>query len=445
MAFKVLSVFRNRHFHSLLGNVIMAFFNVLSFALLVRLLSLDAFGEWVLFLATYNILDQVRTALLQSGIIKFSSGVDETTSRQVTGAAWYISIILTVTYILLSFAVYFIAYNHFSETWHFFIGWLGILTLLSLPFNFASWVLQAAHRFDKIVQIRFMQNGSFLVFLGVLFLLKQINLHNVLYAYALSFLVTSLYCMAFRWTQLSTIAVKTKTHALQLYRFGRLIVGSMASNALLNYSDNLVLRTMLSPAAVAIYSIPQKFMEVIEIILRSFVATSQPTLSSAANQHDWAGVSRAFCRYTGTVTIIIMPFVIGLLLFTKPLIYILADEAYLPATDIVRIFLLSAILYPIDRFIGVTLDMINRPLINFYKNLLKLILNIALDILLVLLFKDIRSVAIASSLNLLFAVVFGYYFLRQSLPISIREIWQYGWLECRQIITRLRSGRLQYK
>ena len=210
MALKLFSVLRNRHFHSLLGNVIMAFFNVLSFALLVRMLSLNAFGEWVLFLATYNILDQIRTAMLQSGIIKFSSGVYEATYRQVTGAAWYISLLLSLAFLVLSLIVYAAAYPFFSATWHFFLGWLGIMTLLSLPFNFATWVLQAAHRFDKIVQIRMLQNGSFLVLLGVLFLLKQVTIHNVLYAYALSLLASSIYCMIFRWTALNTMAARSK-------------------------------------------------------------------------------------------------------------------------------------------------------------------------------------------------------------------------------------------
>ncbi|MFY0255814.1 oligosaccharide flippase family protein [Chitinophaga sp. 30R24] len=446
MAFKILSVIRNRHFHSLLGNVIMAFFNVLSFALLVRMLSLTAFGEWVLFLATYNILDQVRTALLQSGIIKFSAGVDPDTNNQVTGAAWYISLLLTAGYIILSYLVYFAAGHLFSETWHFFLMWLGVMTLLSLPFNFATWLLQAAHRFDKIVQVRIMQNGSFLIFLGILWLLKQVSLPHVLYVYSLSLLVTSIYCLCFGWTSLRTLRIHSKERIMELYRYGRLIVGSMVSSSFLNYSDNLVLRTMLNPAAVAVYSIPQKFMEVIEIILRSFVATFQPTVSSAANRNDLKEASRTFCRYTGTVTLMILPFVIGLLLFTQPLIKILASSTYLPATDIVRIFLFSAILYPIDRFTGVALDMINKPLVNFYKNLLKLVLNIVLDIVLVWSFADIRAVAIASSLNLLFAVIFGYYFLRRYLPdLRIKHIGQYGWQECKQLLVRLKPRRLQYK
>lgn len=439
MALGFLAAIRNRHFHSLLGNVVMAFFNVLSFSLLVRMLPLSAFGEWVLFIGTYNILDQVRTAMLQSGLIKFYTGAEEQAGRRVTGAAWYISLVLTLSYVLLSFVIYYAAYPWFNDTWHFFIRWLGILTLCSLPMNFATWVLQAEHRFEKIVLVRLMQNGSFLLLLGALFVLSLVTIQNVLYAYCTSMLLASLYCMLRKWTRVRTLFFRTKEQAMELFRFGRHIVGSMVSSSLLNYSDTLVIRTLLNPAAVALYSIPQKFMEVIEIILRSFVATAQPTLSGAANRHDYGAVARAFAKYTGTVTLLILPFIIGLFLFTQPLIIILADRAYLGATDIVRIILLSAILWPIDRFIGVTLDMINLPNINFYKNFLKLILNVACDILFIWIYTDIRSIAVASLLNVIFAVVFGYYFLKQRLNIRLRDVWQLGWQESKKIVEKVNS------
>ncbi|GAA0560864.1 lipopolysaccharide biosynthesis protein [Chitinophaga japonensis] len=440
MAFGLMAAIRNRHFHSLLGNVVMAFFNVLSFSLLVRLLPLNAFGEWVLFIGTYNILDQVRTALLQTGLIKFYTGVEAHTGRQVTGAAWYISLVLTLGYVLLSFLVYFTAYPWFNDTWHFFIRWLGILTLFSLPMNFATWILQAEHRFEKIVLVRLVQNGSFLLLLGGLYLLAEVTLPNVLYAYCTAMALASIYCLLRKWTRVRTLFFRTREQALELFRFGRHIVGSMVSSSLLNYSDTLIIRTLLSPAAVALYSIPQKFMEVIEIILRSFVATAQPTLSGAANRHDYTAVARAFAKYTGTVTLLILPCIIGLLLFTQPLIIILADRDYLGATDIVRIILLSAILWPIDRFIGVTLDMINLPNINFYKNFLKLVLNVACDILFIWIYTDIRSIAVASLLNVLFAVAFGYYFVKRRLDVRLRDIWDLGWQECKRLLGKL-SGK----
>jgi O-antigen/teichoic acid export membrane protein len=442
MGFKLLTVINNRHFHSLLGNLVSAFLNVLSFAILVRLLSLSAFGEWVLFIGTYTVLDQIRTALLQSGIIKFYTGADENTGKEVAGSAWYLVLLLTGVYLLLNLIAGLVLYEHFDETWRFFLRWLGVMMVVSVPFNVASWFLQAEHRFDKILQVRFWQNGCFLVLILIFYFFSTVTLPHVLFSYMIGLALTSGFTLIKGWTKVRSVVNSTRRQVIVLVKYGWLIVGSMISSGFLNYSDNFLIRTMISPAAVAIYSIPQKFMEVIEIILRSFVATAQPTLSGAANRNDWAGVSRAFSRYTGVVSIVIIPFIIGLIIFTKPLIIILADRAYLPATDVVRIFLLCAIFYPIDRFIGVALDMINRPLTNFYKNFLKLILNIIGDIVFISLFHDVRWVAFASLLNMIICVVVGYYMLKKYVPFTLGDIVKLGWAECQLLLEKV-TGKLR--
>jgi len=442
MGFKLLSVINNRHFHSLLGNLVSAFLNVLSFAILVRLLSLSAFGEWVLFIGTYTVLDQIRTALLQSGIIKFYTGSDEKTGKEVAGSAWYLVLVLTGIYLLLNLIVGVALYGQFDETWRFFMRWLGVMMVVSVPFNVASWFLQAEHRFDKILQVRFWQNGGFLVLILAFHFFSTVTLPHVLFAYMAGLAATSCFTLIKGWTKVRQVVYSTKKQVIVLVKYGWLIVGSMISSGFLNYSDNFLIRTMISPAAVAIYSIPQKFMEVIEIILRSFVATAQPTLSGAANRNDWAGVSRAFSRYTGVVSIVIIPFIIGLIIFTQPLIIILADKAYLPATDVVRIFLLCAIFYPIDRFIGVALDMINRPLTNFYKNFLKLVLNVIGDIVFILLFHDVRWVAFGSLLNMIICVVVGYYMLKKYVPFTLNDIVKLGWAECQILLSKV-TGKLK--
>jgi O-antigen/teichoic acid export membrane protein len=444
MISRLLSAFRNKQFLSLLGNLVSAFFNLLSFAILVRILglqddgsvSLVEFGQWVIFTNTYNILDQIRTGLLQSGLIKFYSGADVETVRKVAGAAWHVSLLITIGYVVLSVIGYFVLSPFLPEPWPLFIGWLGILTLLSLPMNFASWVLQAENRFDKIVYIRLSQNGSFLVLLALLWWFKQVSLGNVLYAYSASMAISSIYCLLRKWTGIRNIVFRTREHALELYRFGRMIIGSMVSSSLINYTNNIVILKMLGAANVALFSIPQKFIEVIEIILRSFVATAQPTLSAAANRGDKQAVAIAFCRYTGTVTLLIIPFIAGMLIFTEPLILILAKGNYLGATAVVRITLITAILWPLDRFNGVTLDMMGLAHVNFYKNILKLILNAIFAVVLVWIFPNIISVALATFLHIIFAIGYGYYVMKKHLSVHLKDLWHYGWIEFNVLVKK---------
>lgn len=445
MISRLLSAFRNKQFLSLLGNLVSAFFNLLSFAILVRILglqedgsvSLVEFGQWVIFTNTYNIFDQIRTGLLQSGVIKFYTGADVETARKVAGAAWHVSLLITMGYVVLSVIGYFALSPFLPEPWPLFIGWLGILTLLSLPMNFASWVLQAENRFNKIVYIRLSQNGSFLVLLALLWWFKQVSLANVVYAYSASMAISSIYCLLRRWTGIRNIVYRTKDQALELYRFGRLIIGSMVSSSLINNTNAFVILKMLGAAQVALFAIPQKFMEVIEIILRSFVATAQPTLSAAANRGDKQAVAIAFCRYTGTVTLLILPAIIGMLIFTEPLIIILAKGNYLGATAVVRITLISAIFWPLDRFNGVTLDMMGLAHVNFYKNILKLILNAIFAVVLVWIFPDIISVALATVLHIIFAIGYGYYVMKKHVDVHLKDLWHYGWLEFNVLVKKV--------
>ncbi|MRG44362.1 oligosaccharide flippase family protein [Chitinophaga sp. SYP-B3965] len=443
MISRLLSLTRNKQFSSLLGNLVSAFFNLFSFWIIVRILGRDdasgkidlkEFGLWVIFTNNYNILDQIRTGLLQSGVIKFYAGADMETARKVSGAAWHVSLLITGAYVVLGFAAYFVTYSFMDDTWRMFIPWLGILTLLSLPMNFATWVLQAENRFNKIVYIRVAQNGSFVVLLALLWWFNMVSLPNVLYAYSTSMVISSVYCLLMKWTGIRNIVYRTREHALELYRFGRLIIGSMVSSSLINNTNNFVILKMLGAAQVALFAIPQKFMEVIEILLRSFVATAQPTLSAAANRGDKQAVAIAFCRYTGTVTLLILPAIIFMLIFTEPLIVILAKSNYLGSAAVVRITLISAILWPLDRFNGVTLDMMGLAHVNFYKNILKMILNAIFAVVLVWIFPNIISVALATILHILFAVGYGYYVMKKHMSVHLKDLWHYGWMEFKVLV-----------
>ena len=56
----------------------------------------------------------------------------------------------------------------------------------------------------------------------------------MLYAYCTSMLLASLYCMLRKWTRIRTLLFRTNDQAMELFRFGRHIVGSMVSSSLLN-------------------------------------------------------------------------------------------------------------------------------------------------------------------------------------------------------------------
>jgi len=64
---KIKKLVREDNFLSLTGNVVVAILGIGSFALLARTLSIDMFGEWVLFIAGGSFIEMFRFGVTNTG------------------------------------------------------------------------------------------------------------------------------------------------------------------------------------------------------------------------------------------------------------------------------------------------------------------------------------------------------------------------------------------
>ena len=99
------------------------------------------------------------------------------------------------------------------------------------------------------------------------------------------------------------------------------------------------------------------------------------------------------------------------------------------APNILRLMMFVAILYPIDRFNGVTLDIINQPKINVYKVTLMGVVNISVAFLGILLLKNIYGVVAATFCTTIAGIWFGYHHLRKHLNYTLGDILKLGAVE----------------
>ncbi|MBK7682796.1 MAG: oligosaccharide flippase family protein [Bacteroidetes bacterium] len=194
----------------------------------------------------------------------------------------------------------------------------------------------------------------------------------------------------------------------------------MGSN-LLRSSDTLIIGFMLSARDLASYSIPLKLIEVIEILLRSFAASAMPIMSKFRTPDKKLELRAIFYRYTGLLSFILLPFIFGSILFADSLVVLLGGAQYAESAHVLRILAVYAAFLPLDRFSGITLDIIGKPYLNFIKVLLMLIVNISGDIIAIHYFGTIGSIAAVSILTFLTGVIFGNYFLKKYLNHTIKE------------------------
>ncbi|WP_461452319.1 oligosaccharide flippase family protein [Mucilaginibacter sp.] len=411
MPSKIAAAVKNKYFLSLSGNVIMSGLGMLTLAIIYRSLPIQNVGVWVLFQSTLLLVDTLRSGFLTTAFIKFYAGTTPERSAEVTGSAWIVGLCITGLLVIIDIPAIFFLKDIHDDGYMLFFKWSGLCFILMLPMFIATCVLQGEQRFDRMLYVRGVSQGGFLLFILILIVIGEISLMGVLFSYLLSFLISSIYVIAMGWARINTIKYKSRSGILQLYHFGKYSVGTNLSANLFSYSDTFIINVLLGKAAIAVYNLAQSLMQLVEILLRSFAATALPSLSAAFTQESPIGVIHILKKYVGMITVVLIPLVIGGWLLADIPIYLIGGGKYVGtlAANAFRLFLTFSLLYPADRFFGLTLDVVNFPQINFYKILVMLTINISMDFLGIHIFGNIYGAALSTGIWVVAGSFMGYW------------------------------------
>jgi O-antigen/teichoic acid export membrane protein len=201
---------------------------------------------------------------------------------------------------------------------------------------------------------------------------------------------------------------------------------------------------MLGPAALAVYNLGQRLMEIVEIPLRSFAATAMPSLSEAYNKNQRGYVIYIMKKYAGMLTVALVPISLLAVLLANVAIGLIGGGKYVgtqtgeEAANVFRLFMTFALLFPADRFLALTLDVIRQPKINFIKVLVMLAANITGDFLGIYLLGNIYGVAISTVFPILIGVLIGFWALRKYyFSFSLWDAYRVGYIELTKLIGQI--------
>ena len=427
---------REDNFLSLTGNLVIAILGIGGFALLARSLSLDVFGEWVLFITGGSFVEMFRFGITNTGLIRFLSGADEDSRIKLIGSNALIGLGATVLVaIILVFCYSFFNDAISNSGYNLFFKWYPLLAFLNLPWNNALVVLQADQKYDKILIIKSINSGLFFLVVLVHFFFIEMELNELVIALLIINTITSLVSITLGWDGTKYITQASSETNKTLLNFGKYTTFTLIGTNLLRSADTVIIS--LSPmgsAAVALYSIPLKLTELQQIPLRSFVATAFPKMSKASVQGRVQEVKDLFYTYSGALTYLFVIISLVTFVFADYLVLILSGEQYLkvdPITgfnvvDIVRVFSIYGLLLPIDRMTGIGLDSINKPNINAVKVFIMVAANLIGDFIAIFVFKSLILVAVTSILFTIIGIWMGMYFLNKELTLSYQEIFSSG-------------------
>lgn len=432
---KILSLFKNRHTLSLAGNLTNAVLGFVSIALVVRLLDKNDMGSWVMFLTSYVFADLLRAGIITTSLIRFAASSEKEKFGEVSGSGWLISLIATAILSCVTLVIYF-SFGHLitNHGFRLFLQWYWLAALTTLPYNYAAWLLQAKSEFEKVLYIRLLNQLSFMTCILIALIFEHRSIEFVLLSFILSGLLPSSISMWAGWSMIKTVRFATRNMVKELFNFGKFSMGTLMGSNLLRSSDTIIIGFLLGPTQVAIYAIPLKLIEVIEIPLRSFVGSAMPVMSKFSSIDKRLELKSMYYKYTGLLSFILLPLVIGCIVFADSLVVMLGGAQYADSANILRIFAVYAAFLPLDRFSGITLDIIGKPYLNFIKVLVMLAVNVTGDLLAIHYIGNIYGVAAVSILTFLTGVFFGNYFLRKYLNHSISKTLKVGFTTLREII-----------
>ena len=458
----IAKITREKNFLSLTANLSVAVFGFLSFVLLTRTLPKEPFGEWVLFITAANFLEMLRFGITRTAIIRFLAGAEGEEKARLKGSNWFIGLMVSAAIAIIIFTIRI----SFPETinnsgYRLFFVWYPLLAFLNLPFNNAISVLQAKQQFFKILMIRVTQTGTFVIFLVFNLFIFQFGLRTIVLFYLAMQLITSMLTLFKGWDGVKYIFHATRESNKTILNFGKYTTGTLIGSNLLKSSDTFILgmSTFMGTTGVALYSVPLKLTEIIEIPLRSFMATAYPAMSKASLEGAKEKFKKTYHTYTGAVTLLLVPILIIGFIFAREFVIIIGGMKYENTADIFRIFAIYGLLLPIDRFTGVALDSLNRPKKNFFKVVFMAVANILGDVFVIfVMMKYVLGISLAvnffeGSLNFeslfpasaqmsfyftlqgvamvtifmtIIGMIVGYNYLRNETDIHFSQIWVEG-------------------
>jgi len=433
---KLKKMMREDNFLSLTGNVVIAVLGIAGFALLSRSLTLEIFGQWVLFVTAVSFFEMFRFGITNIGLIRYLSGADAATRVTLIGSNALISLGATVLIALILLSCTLLFKEAISNSdYSLFFKWYPILAFLNLPWNNALIVLQADRKYGKILVLKAVNSGLFFLVLLANYLYMELSLTQLVLAVLMINAFTSFISMIAGWDQTKYIRSATLASVKTLLHFGKYTTFTLIGTNLLRSADILIISlSPLGKEAVALYSIPLKLTELQQIPLRSFVATAFPKMAKASAHYKLKEVRDLFYSYAGALTYLFVFLSVVTFVFAEFFVFLLSGDLYLKTdsvagfdvVNIFRVFSIYGLLLPIDRMTGIGLDSINKPHINALKVFLMVFANVAGDLIAIFIFHSLVLVAVVSVLFSLIGIGMGMYFLDKELTLSYSDIFSSG-------------------
>jgi len=403
--------------YSFLHQITMAVYGFGLLFLILRILPQNEVGRWMLFISTLSIADMLLHGFLQTILVKeyAKNSKNSKMINIIRSHATVLAILVFIGIFLLTLISKFGFYlNHKQYTLlNDFFKWYPLLGILMVIYNLSWWLNTGINNFKRILIQRLifcLISISFILF--EYFNNHPIGFDTLVISQVLGYTSSSIYSIFANHFTFTFRYVHKDTLVLYAH-YGKYTLGTMLGSSLLRNSDTFMIAAFIDTKSVAIYVLAQKIIEIFEVILRSMASTLLPTLYQL--KENIIVFYKSWFITSTKLTLLFLPLSILVFIFSDTVIFwISGSDSYNESSFILRIFMVYVLLLPLDRLIGIALEILSKPHWNLIKTVVLTIINIAGNYVTLYYFHSLGAAAAVSSLALCFSIIAGFYFLKKS-------------------------------
>lgn len=395
----------------------------LSFIILVRLLDVNSYGIWVLYLSFISVAEMIREGFVKNPIIKRMVSEENDESHSVIlWSAFLLNFLLFCIIVVILVVLTPILSSWMSAPY------LETLIYLYIPNAFLYTFFihytsshEAYLNFKFLFWSHFARRASFLIFSIVLYLFEdQVQYKLIFLAHGLTASILVGAVVAFLGTlsyRIHQIKFSTK-HLVAIFHHGKFSFGTYISSILLNNIDSWMLGAMISPAAVGIYNPALKIARLVEIPMSTISSISYPKLIESNDERE---IKNLFEKSVAAILIFMIPIIIIAIVFADQVVTFVAGNNFKDSVLVLQVIMLYGIFDPYNRQFGITLDAVGKANLTFYFVLCGALLNVILNYILIKNYGLIGAAISTVSAHILGFIV-RHIFMRNLLNIRITSI-----------------------
>lgn len=363
--------------YTFMNKVSITLFGFVNFYILIRVLSKEDFGTWVLFLSIASLMELIKHGFVRNAFIRYLAMSKDKEAPNIQTASFFLNVVIGLVEVVLLF----LCSIFLSEFWS-----SPALRSLFLIYMFSTTLLVPITHFEVIQHARMEFKGTFLsnfvrhfglfIFILTVFAFDfEIHLNHLAYAQLTAIFISGF--LSFKYARPFLDFSKTIHWKWfkELYRYGAFTFGTNVSSMILKSMDSWMLGKLISPAAVTIFNPAIRVSNLVEVPTDTLTSIFFPKLSERISKEGPHAAKYLYEKAVGTITAITLPMVTFFIVFADPIVKFIAGPGFEETVPILQVTMLYGLIMPFNRFMGITLDAIGKAKVNFLFVLRNAIIN----------------------------------------------------------------------